>query len=131
MTHTGEIRLVRAVALLWADRWRTLRAWGRPLTCTVRVRGPRQAALGYCWSRQQHVEVHPRVGKAGMIVDVLCTILHEYAHAAAPDAVKHRSAWQRIYAEAVREATGMVIGEDTVLVMDEQARIAIKFWLER
>jgi len=124
----------QAVAV-WVERWRTLKAWGRPLDdwkVDIRMRHIGDYSTGRCWFMGKRVVVTASVD----IVDSLGTILHEFAHAAAPrradrpDENAHGLEWQRIYAAAVLEVTGRAIPEavETYGLMDKTAYVALTAW---
>lgn len=121
---------------VWADRWRTLKAWGRPLDdwkVNVRMRHKGDYSTGRCWFHGKRITVTASVD----IVDSLGTVLHEFAHAARTrradrlDVEAHHDVeWQGIYAAAVLEVTEQHIPVAVIdyKLMDEAADIAINTW---
>ncbi len=121
---------------IWAEKWRALRAWGRPLVevdVTVRLRQG-TCSTGMTWPLLREVVV--RAGHD--LPDALATVLHEYAHAAVPATEGHGEWWARRYAAAVIEVTGRPM-PDTLAREDEKreqhdslidyvARDALRAW---
>jgi hypothetical protein len=117
------------VVRTWAERWRSLRAWGRPLdevTITVKRR-PNGGITGTGLARPVKRQVIVRVGSS--LVDGLVTVLHELAHVAVPAQEHHGDRWQAAYAAAVEEVTGIPVaygGEKADL--DYAAHLALRSW---
>jgi hypothetical protein len=133
---TNEKRVVET----WANRWRGLKAWGMPLvpglwTVDVRMRHKGTHSTGRCFFHGRRIVVTASVD----IVDSLVTILHEFAHAAAPrradrpDENPHGLEWQRLYAAAVFEVTHYPIpdGVEDYKLMDRAANEAVGAWWKR
>lgn len=111
----------------WADRWRSLKSWGRPLseveTKVVSRKGSHSTGVAYPTRRTCRV----RAGHD--LPDALATVLHEYAHLAAPADAHHGIAWRSRFVEAVAEVTGIVLSTDgTIAHVDQAASEAVKTW---
>lgn len=101
MKLTREIVLVK-----WSKEWANLKAYGRDLSKVEIEISDRvcQDRLGTCWTHEQRLVIYP--GKS--ITDDLDTLIHELAHAATiGDA--HGELWQKTYASAIEEVTGIPI----------------------
>lgn len=122
----------RDVLKSWADRWRSLAAWGAPLPMSIEIlddkgRGP----LGKAWSYACSAIVYD----TGHLPGNLKTILHELAHLAAPNYVQHELPWRRMFVRAACEALGARV-EDfeldvDLLTLNNQVEDAVKAWLDR
>jgi len=118
----------QTVVTHWAERWRTIRAWGRPLeevAVAVRERKERVGSTGSAWPQRRGMVV-----RAGAdMPDALETILHEYAHLAVSGAEHHGEEWSAMLAAAVLEVTGIAISTDgTKSVTDHAATDALRVW---
>lgn len=93
---------------VWAEKWRHLQAWGRPLE-EVQIdlrRDDGRGRLGWCHQCSRRIVVKCRTD----MVDTLDTVLHELAHAANPGEFEdHGERWREVYARAVEEVTGRAI----------------------
>lgn len=116
----------------WADRWRALRAWGRPLTeVAIRVI-PRRTRHGSVLGRAHPAWRQIEIRVSGDLVEDLATALHELAHVAAPAGAHHNEPWRRRFAAAVSEVTGITIPDPGPGgVVDALARDAIGAWWRR
>lgn len=124
-----------SILATWAKHWRALRAWGRPLDeLSVEIVGRRNHAevgcggngsTGTAWPVLRRVVV-----RAGAdLPDALATILHGYAHCAAPAGSEHGPAWSTRYATAVEEVTSIPIPEEgPKLIIDRAATAAVRTW---
>lgn len=109
---------VEAVTV-WVERWRALRAWGRPLEEARVVVLPHtgRGANGTAWPCAREIRV-----KAGHdIPDALDTVLHEYAHLAAPGGEHHGPRWRRIYSAAITEVTGIPLDAESWTYQDARS----------
>lgn len=115
----------------WAERWRSLKAWGRVLDVKLDVRERHQGnySTGYCRPAMQEVCV-----TAGSdIAEALKVVLHEYAHAAVRGDEYHGPGWQACFARAVEEVTGLVVvdGAHNYRDMNAAALDAMRTWWRR
>jgi hypothetical protein len=119
----------------WSHHWRNLRAWGRPLEeISVSVVGRRNhkqpgqggsGSTGVAYPTRRDCTV--RAGSD--LIDALVTILHEYAHLAAPGDAGHGHKWASRYAAAVAEVTGIAVCDDGDKVsLDRAAYRAVGHW---
>ena len=122
---TAYDRLIRQAVRAKLDEWRRLRAWQGACDHTAAVLAPPSVRhVGVC--RASRVEIMLRPGQH--LADALATILHEYAHVASLGG--HGPAWARVFAEAVREVTGVqIVAQATRPVIDAQATDAVSAWL--
>lgn len=114
----------------WAERWRGLRAWGRPLEeVSIEIQPYRgQAQCGTAWPTQRRCVV--RVGAGGHVVYDLETALHELAHCAAPGDEHHGPKWRRPLVAAVLEVTGIAVADDgqPFELLDRACVDALRAW---
>jgi hypothetical protein len=110
------------------NTWRNLRAWGRSLSeLTIEVSDreyPRRG--GTCWPTKQRVVIYQQPD----ICEMLMVGLHEMAHAVEVGD-HHGEKWQRRFAVAIAEVTGITIPyacEDDYHIMDRAASDAIRRW---
>jgi hypothetical protein len=122
----------------WAERWRNLRAWGRPLTeirPTVRKwSGRGRMGFAHTASRETVIFVPVDPVRGPDIPYTLSTVLHEYAHLSDPNTERHSDghgeSWKRRFAAAIEEVTGIGVittGMDT-RAMDELCSETVKRW---
>lgn len=116
----------------WVQEWRSLAAWGAPITINLRVEEHKgQSILGLAWSHRGNCMVR----LTGDLPRDLATALHEIAHLAAPDSVHHELPWRQMYARAAGEALGedpAVIELDTDLYdLDKQVMRMVQRWFDR
>jgi hypothetical protein len=116
----------------WAHTWRNLAAWGAQLPATFKIvphKGQRRLGRADCLKRQAEILV------TGQLAEDLATVLHELAHLAAPNYVRHEEPWRLMFAAAVAEATGCdpwAFDLDvSISDLDAQCRDAIAGWLVR
>ena len=116
------LRIVRT----WAERWRSLRAWRRPLDeVALEIVPWNGGPLGK--ARPGTREVVVRVGAD--VVDALGTVLHELAHVAVPGGEAHGPAWRERYLVAVEEVTGRPLADpSTAELLDRAAVAALRGW---
>lgn len=90
---------------LFAENWKHLRAWGRPLVeVEIKIVDARQNGhTGYCRPAARTLTIC--AGRE--LASNLDTALHELAHCAAPADTHHGPAWREAYAMAVQEVTGI------------------------
>jgi hypothetical protein len=126
---------MKAILTTWAHHWRDLRAWGRPLEeITVKITGRDNhktpgcggvGSTGTAWPTKRDTVI--RAGSD--LPDALATILHEYAHLAAPGDVAHGLPWSSRFAAAVYEVTGIAICDDGDKgQVDRAATAAVRSW---
>lgn len=126
---------MKTILETWARNWRTLRAWRRPLEeIDVVIKGRNGFEEPGCGALYSSGVAYPVrrscVIRAGAdLPDALATILHEYAHLAAPASAHHGPAWSRRYAGAVLEVTGVYIcREGPKHEIDFAATAAVRAW---
>jgi hypothetical protein len=126
---------VKPILETWARHWRDLRAWGRPLEeISVRIVGRYnhkepgacdKFSTGTAWPTKRDTVI--RAGSD--LPDALATILHEYAHLAAPGGAAHGLPWSSRFAAAVLEVTRIAICDDgTKGEVDRAATAAVRSW---
>lgn len=120
----------RAILRTWAEHWRVLRAWGRPLEEVEIVFRDRDGWGSTGLAQRCGNGDRTAIVRAGSdMADALVTILHELAHLAVLDHVGHGDAWRERYAEAVLEVTGIQIStEGAIRMVDYNAQGALRSW---
>lgn len=120
----------RAILRTWAEHWRVLRAWGRPLEEVEIVFRDRIGVGSTGLAQRCGNGSRKAIIRAGSdLSDALVTILHELAHLSVLDRVGHGEAWRMCYADAVLEVTGIQIStEGPIVVVDQNAQGAIRSW---
>jgi hypothetical protein len=122
----------RDAVQVWADRWRELRAWGRPLEeveIVIRERSQKIGtySTGLAWPSRRRIVI-----TAGAdMPEALSVVLHELAHVAAPGRAHHGPQWRQIFARAVTEVTGVEVPVDQELrhqLVQRTAEDAVKHW---
>lgn len=114
----------------WHQEWATLKAWRRDLSDVKLEVSKRSHAgrYGTCWSYEQRITIYDSQPFAGQV----CTLVHELAHAATIGSA-HDEPWQRVYAEAVTEITGIAVAAAAHNYHDLNvaARDAMASWWKR
>lgn len=89
----------------WVRRVAALHAWGRPLE-EVRVTfvPEKRAVLGTAWAAERRIEIYDAARRRPD--DVVATLLHEFAHCAAPADVRHGLKFKQLLRAATTELTG-------------------------
>lgn len=115
----------------YADRWRSLRSWGAPVSMEIGVEPYKgRGALGLARSVRGMAMVYC----TGNLARDLATAVHELAHLAAPNYVRHERPWREMFARAAAEIfecdsddfdTEVAIGD-----LDAQVEDAARGWLE-
>lgn len=112
--------------LVWAARWRGLRAWGRPLD-EVRIEFRQREACystGHAYPTQRRLVVTA----PDMPLGLEC-LLHELAHLAAPGDEVHGDRWRNIFVNAVAEVTGIQVSPEGALpLLTAGTEAAMKLW---
>lgn len=116
----------------WADRWRSLAAWGGQVSMLVEIKpdngcgvlGLARPGLG-----------HAYVKDTGDLAQGLKTILHELAHLAAPSFTHHSRRWRLLFVLGACEALDCDV-EDfeldvTLADLNRQVEEAVATWLDR
>lgn len=113
----------------WVGRIARLKAWGSPqddVKVTIHV-GLKEHSTGRCrWSKR---EIHLTVGTDP--VDAIATVIHEFAHAAAPPPIDqgHGDAFKERLRAATIELTGVDPGLlDNYRVFQRAVEHAVSLW---
>jgi hypothetical protein len=129
------MKATKRILHLWVEHWRHLRAWGRSLEeISVTVKGVAGHAEPGCGGDYSTGVARPvrrtAIIRAGAdLPDALATVLHEYAHLAAPAGAGHGPAWSSRFADAVREVTGVaIVPEGARAEIDRAATAALRAW---
>lgn len=111
----------------WITRIAFLKAWGRPqddVLHTVRV-GEKEHSTGRCWSARRRIVF--TIGTDP--VDAIATVLHEFAHAAAPGDAGHGDKFKERLRDATIELTGVDPGLlDNYRVFQRAVEHAVGLW---
>ena len=103
----------------WVEKWRNLKAWGRPLEeakiCVQKDNDRGLRGWAYPCMRSLVVKAGPDIPRA------LNTLLHEYAHLAAPATEHHGPKWRRAYSAAVAEVSGIAFEGEHLTYQDARA----------
>lgn len=117
------------IVRIFAENWKHLRAWGRPLTevkiSIVKSRNANDYASGQCHPTLRKVII--RCGRE--LSPNLDTAIHELAHCVADD--HHGPKWREVYARAIEEVTGIAIpgaADDTYQAVRALAVEALREW---
>jgi len=121
-------KLVRTLIRSQFERWKHLRAWGGACDrCTLDMAGPRRTRLGQCHF-DGTIEVNTRPGQP--LACAFKTLIHEFAHAAAPSHCWHEQPWREVFAAGCLEATGHGVEIiANVHAMGAQVERAIGLWI--
>ena len=115
----------------YATKWRSLLAWGAPIPMEFKLKPHRGTInLGFAYPGRGTCEIKI----TGSLSRDLATLLHEYAHLAAPTGEHHDIAWKTVYARAAAEAFGCDVDDFELDVtkydMDKQVIDACEVWLD-
>jgi len=112
---------------VWAERWRGLKAWGRPLeevTVEFRQRHAGNYATGLAFPTLRRIVV-----TAPDMTRGLTTLLHELAHVAVPGNEHHGTKWREAFVGAVTEVTGVYVTPvGSLRVLGDGVRAAVASW---
>lgn len=118
----------------YANEWRSLAAWGAPISMQLEIRPSKYcdpATLGRANSWRGTAWAYD----TGDLVCNLKTVLHELAHLAAPDSVRHAKRWRELYVRAASEALGASVDDFDLdvelLALNQQVERAVRDWLDR
>ncbi len=116
----------------YAERWRSLRAWGAQLPMAIKVEKHKgQRVLG--WANIGPCTTVIRC--TGNLARDLTTALHELAHLAAPGQTGHGERWREMFVRGAAEAFDCDVDDfDTdvpYLDIDQQVIAAATVWLAR
>lgn len=125
------MKLTREIVLRkWSQEWATLKAWNRDLSeVDVEISDKTfPMRLGTCWSHEQRLVIY----RGNSIAAELNVLIHEFAHAATIGE-SHGPVWQAMYADAVREATGLPIPRcgANYRIVHAAGEDAVKTWWTR
>jgi hypothetical protein len=125
--NSGYLSMVQS----YAERWRTLLAWGAHLPMVFKVETHKgQRVLG--WARPGTCATVIRC--TGRLARDLTTVLHEMAHLAVPNSEGHGERWRTMFvraaAEAFRSDVDMFDIDMNYHDIDQQVIDAAETWLE-